>query len=78
MCYGFNGPFGWGGMGLGMIMHVAIFALIVFLVFKLVKSCQKSHMTCCETNPSVEILKTRYAKGEITSEEYQKALKELK
>lgn len=80
MCYGFSGPFAWGGMGfgmgLGMILHAAIFGLLLFFGYKLFKRCQASPVLC-EANRSLEVLKTRYAKGEVTTEEYHQIRKEL-
>ncbi|MFH1784001.1 MAG: SHOCT domain-containing protein [bacterium] len=63
--HGHMGYFGGGYMG---ILLVAIIGIIVYLIIKggMLKTCGSQEDT------SLEILKKRYAKGEITKEEFDK------
>lgn len=78
---GFNS---FGEMANGSLMTVLIVALIVFalyLVFK--KKNQQTTVSALNTGNSTvteaeEIAKLRYARGEITDEEFQTILKTLK
>jgi len=75
MGYGFGGG-SFGGGYLGMFMGIIIWALIiagvVWLVIRLTKDKQESS----QQNPE-EILKARYAKGEIDKKEFEDMNKEL-
>ena len=74
---GYGGGLGWIGMGLGVILHLAFTALILMSVFWLFKSVTgRVDRTGGQPN-ALEILKQRYAKGEITKEEYQIIKQEL-
>lgn len=77
MGYGFGGPLGWLGIGLGMIIHLAFAALIILAVIWLFKAAFRNEHQSVRQPGAVEILKQRYAKGEITSEEYQYMKKAL-
>ena len=63
---GMMGYFGWIGMLLGILALIA-FVLIIIAVFT--KSNIKPQDS---TEMPLDILKKRYAKGEITKEEYEK------
>ena len=56
------------GMGFGGILWIAIIALIVFLVWQYLR--QDKNLGDSQNSP-LEILKQRYAKGEIDKEEYE-------
>jgi putative membrane protein len=76
MGYGFEGPLGWLGIGIGMIVHLAFVVVIILAavwMFKAVFPGKSSN----GSPGSVEILKQRYAKGEINSEEYRRMQHEL-
>jgi len=60
---------GWGGVGV-FIFALAIIALIILLIDK-----QNSEST--DSKKYLEILKERYAKGEISKEEFEDKKKEL-
>ena len=77
MGYGFGGPFGWLGMGLGMLVHLTFTALIIMAVVWLFKTLFRGGITNGVRTDAMEILKQRYAKGEITTDEYQRMKKEL-
>ena len=68
---------GYGGLG-GMFMWliwIVIAAVIIYLVFNLSKR-NKISIDSAEQSP-IEILKRRYAKGEITKEEFDRIKKEI-
>ncbi|GMB01555.1 SHOCT domain-containing protein [Pelosinus sp. IPA-1] len=77
MGYGFSGPFGWLGMGMGIIVHLAFTALIIMAAVWLFKALFRSGSQNEPRTDALEILKQRYAKGEITTDEYQRMKKEL-
>jgi putative membrane protein len=77
MGYGFSGPFGWLGMGLGIIIHLAFTALVIMAVVWLFKALFRSGSQNEPRTNALEILKQRYAKGEITTDEYRHMKKEL-
>jgi len=71
---GFNRFFAFGG---GWIMHIVsiiILALIIIFGIKLIKSGKANPF---KSEDPLTILKTRYAKGEITKEEFNEMKKEL-
>lgn len=66
--------FMWGG-GFMWIFWVLIFVGIIFLIINITKgNTGKSFM---ENESPLEILKKRYARGEIDEEEYERRRKEL-
>ncbi len=77
MGYGFSGPLGWLGMGLGIIVHLAFTALIIMAAVWLFKALFRNGSQNEPRTDALEILKQRYAKGEITTDEYQGMKKEL-
>jgi len=77
MGYGFGGAFGWLGMGLGILFHLAFTALVIMAAVWLFKALFRSGSQNEPRTDAVEIVKQRYAKGEITTDEYQHIKKEL-
>ncbi|OJX47107.1 MAG: hypothetical protein BGO78_16635 [Chloroflexi bacterium 44-23] len=73
------GGLGWIGMVINLVISVALIIGVVFLVIWIVKrlSNNNSGRTLNNVVLPVEIAKERYAKGEITREEYQKLLADL-
>ena len=71
------GGLGWGMMGLGIFWMVifwgAIIALIVWGVRRF--SCHNVYRT--SPNSPLDIAKERYAKGEITKEQFEQLKKDL-
>jgi len=76
--HGYNGyGFGMGyGMGFGWIIWIVVIVLIIFLLVKLFGS--QNNSTGGEGNRALEILKERYAKGEIDKQEFEEKKKDLK
>lgn len=66
---------GWTGWWPGMIMNILLWILIaggiIYLVRRLFTGPKTEPSTPCETSRAMEILKERYARGEITVEEFQ-------
>jgi len=78
MMHGWPGMMGFGGFGMifGFIFFIAIIVGIVFLIAWLVK--RFGYATADKTgNRSLEILRERYAKGEINKEQYENMKKDL-
>lgn len=73
--FGMDG--GWGsGMGLGMwVFWILVIVIIVVLVRMLVPGSSSSSAKP-DKNP-MDILKARYARGEIDEEEFQRRRREL-
>jgi uncharacterized membrane protein len=71
-----HGPFlGWGAGWPGMIMTYGfwglVIAMLVLLIRRLVHT-GKAGSALIEKYPAIEILKQRYAKGEITQVEFRR------
>ncbi len=88
MWYGHMGNWGYGmglGFGLGWIFQILFWALIIWLIVSLVRH---RSISCCgghwgegekhkKEDAALEILKQRYAKGEISEEEFEKMKNKL-
>jgi putative membrane protein len=77
MGYGFGGPVSWIGMGFGFIIHLAFAALIIMGAVWMFKALFNSTHHSQNEAVALDIVKQRYAKGEITAEEYRRMTKEL-
>lgn len=64
------------GMGLGMWIFWTIIFLVVILVIKLLVSAGNKPISSSPESP-IEIIKKRYAKGEIDEEEFNRHRKTL-
>ena len=63
---------GWGGMFFGPLMMIGFFALFVFVVVMIIKAVSnKGPDQSASDDPSLSLLKKRYAAGEIDAAEYQ-------
>lgn len=78
------GSFGMGGygmmgfgMGFGWIFMVLFWGALIWLVVTLVNQSQSHTNRGRKDESATEILKKRYAKGEITKKEYEEMRKEL-
>lgn len=76
MGYGFDGPLGWLGMGIGMIVHLTFVVLIILATVWMVRAVFSGKKPS-DSSDLVNILKQRYAKGEIDGDEYQRMKQEL-
>lgn len=69
MYYGYG-----GGMFMGMLVFLILIVGVIYLVIMGTKS--MGHQGVSDEKP-LDILKKRYAKGEITKDEYEKMKKDL-
>lgn len=78
---GWNSGFGWIGMILNLVVTLAVIFGVVFLVVWAVRRVSGTHLPASslgqEALSAKEIAKLRYAKGEISREEYQQILSDL-
>ncbi len=74
--FGVMGNFGWFGMLVCLIIIVLVIVGIVWLIKTLVNRSNKN-VVSQTSNRNIEILNERYAKGEITKEEYDTIRKSL-
>jgi putative membrane protein len=81
--YGMQGPGGWGhmmnyGFGYGGMFMWIIFLIVIGAVIYFIVQTQKTkNQTQTQNESHLDILKKRYAKGEITKEEYERMKKDL-
>ena len=82
-CYGPQGPGGWGpmmhyGFGYGGMFMWIIFLMVIGLLIYFISQSQKTKgQTPTHNESPLDILKRRYAKGEIAREEYERMKKDL-
>lgn len=69
---------GWGLGFLGWLIQLLFFIVVVYLAVILIKRLNGSTNSEKRDNHSEEILKERFAKGEITEEEFKKKKEVLK
>jgi len=69
------GDYGWG-MGFGWIFMIIFWGLVILGIVYLIQVVSKGTKKE-DTETPLDILKKRYAKGEITKEEYQKRKDDL-
>lgn len=70
------GNWGWG-MGFGWIFMIIFWALVILGVVFLVQTAMKGGKGSEQKETSLDILKKRYAKGEITKEEFERMRDDL-
>lgn len=81
--YGPQGRGGWGsmmhyGFGYGgMFMWIIFLIVIGFLIYFIVQAQKTKDQTSTQNESPLDILRRRYAKGEIAREEYEKMKKDL-
>jgi len=79
--YGFGHMLGYGGFGLGFIITIIIWALLIWGIIAFVRGGQCWDGRCGykdkKDDSAMKILKDRYAKGELSKEEYEKMKKDL-
>lgn len=65
-----------GGMWFGWIFWIAIIGLVIYLIVRLTN--QRGGTSNNSTNETpLDVLKKRYARGEITKEEFESMKKDL-
>lgn len=82
--YGMMGGFGAQGFGfsplwaiLSLVFWALVIAGIVILVVWLVRNSGRTGLSAPSSDPALEILKSRYAKGEITKEQFEEMRRTL-
>lgn len=63
--------------GFGLLVNVIVVALIILGVVILIRALLRKDKNKLSSNQSLNILKERFAKGEITLEEYETIKKNL-
>jgi putative membrane protein len=70
--------YGWGmGFGFGWIAMIIFWVLLILGIVYLVKMIAGSSKTEDKQETAIDILKMRYAKGEISKEEFEKIKQDL-
>ncbi|MDH3328826.1 MAG: SHOCT domain-containing protein [Desulfobulbaceae bacterium] len=73
------GDYGYGmSHGLGSIFMIVFWVLLIFLIFYIVKLLLKGGIDGRPPKNAEEILKERYAGGEINKEEYDRIKQDLR
>lgn len=68
----------WGHMWWGWIIWLVILGFLIWLIVSLVSRSQdRREATPQETESPLEILKKRYARGEISKEEFEEKKKDI-
>ncbi len=70
---------GWGGMWFGWIFWLAILAILIWIGVLIARNLQKSGSSedPSQTESPLDILKKRYARGEINKEEFEQMKKDI-
>ena len=72
------GNYGWGwGMGFGWVFMVIFWILVILGIAYLIKSVAGRDKMAGKEETAFDILKKRYAKGEITKEEFDRIKDDL-
>ncbi len=72
------GDYGWGwGMGFGGILMIVFWILFILGIVYLVKSIAGSKKGAAREETALEILKKRYAKGELSKEDFERMKEDL-
>ncbi|ADG83130.1 hypothetical protein Tfer_0802 [Thermincola ferriacetica] len=84
----FYGPYvggDWWMMGIGMILQIVFWVIILYVAARFLRgaglgACHgpREHGYPGHTDSAEEILRQRYAKGEITREQYRQMIEDLK
>ena len=67
---------GWGWIGLGLVHMVVFWAVVIFALVALIKWLAGDGRPSFE-HRAIDILRARYAKGELTREQFEQMRREL-
>jgi len=68
---------GWTGMILGTAFWVLVSMAILYLIRRLLQDTRRGRVSLTEGSGPTDILKARYARGEISTEDFQRMKKDL-
>ncbi len=74
---GWNNMMGWGGFGFGWLFMLLFWILVILGVVALVRYLGNSGKAPKDHKTALEILKERYAKGEINKKEFEEMKKDV-
>jgi putative membrane protein len=77
MHYGWYPTMAWGASWIGLFFTIVFWVFITFVVVAVVRGFRGKEFHS-ETKTPLEILKERYAKGEVNKKEYEEIKKEIK
>ncbi|AMK11255.1 SHOCT domain-containing protein [Pseudodesulfovibrio indicus] len=69
--FGSNMMFMGGGLFGGLLSFLMILA-VIYLIYRLIRAFVPTQIAASDKSASLEILKTRYAEGKISEDEYQR------
>jgi len=72
------GMFGGQFMWVGILLHVLLVIGVILLIIWIVRRLTNPKKVNVESSTAIEIIKERYAKGEITKEEFENLRKDLR
>ncbi len=78
MMHGYGGGHGWGmgwGMGFGWIIGLVVLIFIIWIIVRVVNNNKGTGRS--DKRSPVDILKERYARGEIDKKEFDERKKDL-
>lgn len=76
MCGAMDGAWGWGMMFFMMLFWIAVLALVVWLIIRLTRDGGRRGVAGGDR--AEEVLRERYARGEIDRETYERMLDDLR
>ena len=72
------GEYGWGwGMGFGWVFMLIFWITAIAVIVFIVKTITRGERRKEEAESALDILKKRYAKGEISSEDFERMKKDI-
>jgi len=72
-----SGAWGWPGMILGIAFWVLVSMAILYLIRRVLQDTRRGRVSLTEGSGPTDILKARYARGEISTEDFQRMKKDL-
>ncbi len=72
------GMFGGQFMWVGILLHILLVIGVILLIIWIVRRLTNPKKVNVESSTAIEIIKERYAKGEITKEEFENLRKDLR
>lgn len=73
--WGPDGGWGWLGMGLGMVLWLVLIVAVVWIAVRLLARSEPTPPIASPPGPSpADVLRTRFARGEIDENEYRQRL----